>query len=398
MRICRHVAPPDRDGTALGVTVTERIAVVGGGIAGASAAYFLVEAAPDSEVVLLEAEEHLAMHTTGRSAALLLENDGTRSIRSLVRASVDFLRGPPEELVDAPVVVPREVMHVGGPDQGGSIDRLLAENASGAIPTIEISADEARSRFPALRPEAVNRVALDTGAADIDVHGLHQAYLRGLRRAGGRVAASHRVDAAVSDGDGWRLETTGGNLTADVLVNTAGAWGDLVARRAGIPAVGLEPRRRTAFNVTGPGPEVAGWAMVADVDMRFYVKPDGTQLLCSLAEENPSEPCDARPEETDVALAIDRINAATTLGIRAVNSTWTGLRTFVPDRSMVIGPEPGRPSFVWCVGQGGTGIMTSPGAGRLVADLVLRGEPSGHFDDTGLVLDDVLPDRFRSST
>ena len=289
-------------------------------------------------------------------------------------------------------------MHVGGPDQGGSIDRLLVENALGAIPTIEISTDEARSRFPALRPEAIDRVALDTGAADIDVHGLHQAYLRGLRRAGGRVAVSHRVDAAVSDGDGWRLETTGGNLTADVLVNTAGAWGDLVARRAGMPTVGLEPRRRTAFNVTGPGPEVAGWAMVADVDMRFYVKPDGTQLLCSLAEENPSEPCDARPEERDVALAIDRINAATTLGIRAVNSTWTGLRTFVPDRSMVIGPEPGRPSFVWCVGQGGTGIMTSPGAGRLVADLVLRGEPSGHFDDTGLVLDDVLPDRFRSPT
>ncbi len=398
MRVCRHVPPLDRDGIPPGVGVTERIVVVGGGIAGASAAYFLVEAARDCEVVLLEAEEHLAMHTTGRSAALLLENDGTRSIRSLVRASVDFLRGPPEELVDAPVVVPREVMHVGGPDQGGSIDRLLAENASGAIPTIEIRADEARSRFPALRLEAVDRVALDTGAADIDVHGLHQAYLRGLRRAGGRVATSHRVDAAVPDGDGWRLETTGGNLTADVIINTAGAWGDLVARRAGMPVVGLAPRRRTAFNVTGPGPEVAGWAMLADVDMRFYVKPDGTQLLCSLAEENPSEPCDARPEETDVALAVHRINAATTLGIRTVNSTWTGLRTFVPDRSMVIGPEPGHPSFVWCVGQGGTGIMTSPGAGRLVADLVLHGESSDHFDGTGLVLDDVLPDRFRRPT
>ena len=131
--------------------------------------------------------------------------------------------------------------------------------------------------------------------------------------------------------------------------------------------------------------------------MRFYVKPDGSQLLCSLAEENPSEPCDPRPEESDVALAIDRINAVTTLGIRAVSSAWTGLRTFVPDRSMVIGPEPGCPAFIWCVGQGGTGIMTSPGAGRLVADLVERGEPSSCFRDTGLVLGDVLPDRFRSS-
>ena len=202
--------------------------------------------------------------------------------------------------------------------------------------------------------------------------------------------------SAVVDGDRWRVETTGDDLIVDVVVNAAGAWGDLVAERAGVMPVGLEPRRRTAFSVNGPTPEVAAWAMVADVDLQFYVKPDGPQLLCSLAEENPSEPCDARHDEADVALAIDRINRATTLGIRAVNSTWTGLRTFVPDRSMVIGPDPGRPSFVWCVGQGGTGIMTSPGVGRLVADLVLSGEPSDHFDDTGLVIDDVLPDRFRS--
>ena len=173
--------------------------MVGGGIAGASAAYLLADVIPDSEVVLLEAEKHLAMHTTGRSAALLLENYGTRSVRSLAQASVSFLHDPPEELVDVPILTPREVMHIGGPDQSESIDRLLAENASGANPTVEISMSEAVSRFPALRPDVVDRVVLDDGAADIDVHGLHQAYVRGLRRAGGRVAVSHRVDAAISD-------------------------------------------------------------------------------------------------------------------------------------------------------------------------------------------------------
>lgn len=372
-----------------------RIAVVGGGIAGASAAYHLARATPEVEVVLLEAESQLAMHTTGRSAALLLENDGTRSIRSLVQASVDFLRDPPEELVEAPIVTPREVMHIGDPKQSGSIDRLLTENATGAIPSVEISVDEAIARFPAIDPNVIDRVVLDSGAGDIDVHGLHQAYIRGLRRAGGRVATSHRVDAAVIDGDRWRVETTDNDLIVDAVVNTAGAWGDLVAERAGVMPIGLEPLRRTAFNVHGPTAEVAAWAMVADVDLKFYVKPDGPQLLCSLAEENPSEPCDARHDEADVALAIDRINRATTLGIRAVNSAWTGLRTFAADRSMVIGPEPELPSFIWCVGQGGTGIMTSPGVGRLASDLLIEGKPSSHFNETGLILADVLPDRFR---
>ena len=135
--------------------------------------------------------------------------------------------------------------------------------------------------------------------------------------------------------------------------------------------------------------------MIADIDLRFYCKPDGKQLLCSLAEENPSEPCDAKHDEADVALAIERINAATTLDIRSVQTAWTGLRTFAPDRSMVIGSDSDDHSFFWCVGQGGTGIMTSPGVGRLLADLLTEGKPSEHFEKTGLKHEDVSPDRFR---
>jgi D-arginine dehydrogenase len=218
--------------------------------------------------------------------------------------------------------------------------------------------------------------------------------VRGLRRGGGRIATSTRVDAARPDGDGWRLDTTDGEVGADVVVNAAGAWGDVVAVSAGVEPIGHQPCRRTAFMVNGPGGDTSGWAFTADVEHRWYVKDDGPQMLCSLGEETPSEPCDAKPEEVDVALAIERINEATTLAIRSVNSSWTGLRTFAPDRSLVIGPDPNRPAFVWCVGQGGCGIQTSAGAGRLLADLALGGDPSATFG--GADISGLLPGRFRA--
>jgi len=139
----------------------------------------------------------------------------------------------------------------------------------------------------------------------------------------------------------------------------------------------------------------AGWPLVADVDHNWYVKPDGSQFLCSPADEEPSEPCDAKPEEIDIAMAIDRINSATTLDIRHVASSWAGLRTFSPDRSMVIGPDPDDPTFVWCVGQGGTGIQTAPAAGQLVSDLIGLGSPGPKLADYELDLDNLLPGRFR---
>ena len=147
--------------------------------------------------------------------------------------------------------------------------------------------------------------------------------------------------------------------------------------------------------VPAPHRDAVGWPLTADIEHRWYLKPDGTQLLCSPGDETPSEPCDARPEEIDIAIAIDRINEATTLNIRSISSSWAGLRTFSPDGSMVIGPEPSRPNFVWCVGQGGTGIQTAPGAGRLVADLVIRGAPGPSFAEVRLDLAGLLPDRFR---
>ena len=370
------------------------MAVIGGGIAGVSVAHHLLRIDPDLDVVLLEMESTLAHHTTGRSAALLLENLGTPSMRILSSASLDHLRHTPDDLVDSPLLAPRPVLHVGTVEQDEAVDRMLAEGIDSATtPTMEVDVDEAMRLFPPLRRDLVYRAIVEPDSADIDVGGLHQSFVRGFRRAGGRIATSTRVDAATPDGDGWRLDTTEGSVGADVVVNCAGAWGDVVAATAGVASVGLQPFRRTAFMVDGPGLDTSGWAFAGDIDHQWYLRDDGPQMFCSLAEENPSEPCDPKPEELDVALAIERLNEATTLGIRSVNSAWVGLRTFAPDRSMVIGPDSERPSFIWCVGQGGTGIQTSAGAGRLTADLALGGEPSAAF--AGLDLDEVRPGRFR---
>ena len=373
----------------------KRVGVVGGGIAGASAAYHLLKADRSLEIILVEAEDQLGYHTTGRSAALLLENDGTESTRSIVQASVDFLLNPPEGLTENVFVRPRDVMHIATFEQSASVDRFLEENSNGRIPTKEISKSEAKKRFPALREEGLDRVVVDEGAGDIDVHCLHQAYLNNFRKNGGQIKPSTRIDSATRNGDHWNLETKMGEIPVDAIVNASGAWGDRVASRAGIEPVGLQPRRRTAFTVNSSEPNIQKWGMIADIDLQFYCKPDGQQLLCSLAEENPSEPCDAKHDEADVALAIERINAATTLDIRSVQTAWTGLRTFAPDRSMVIGPDTTDDSFFWCVGQGGTGIMTSPGVGRLLADLFTAGKPSEHFYKTGLKQEDIFPNRFR---
>ncbi|HMS46913.1 NAD(P)/FAD-dependent oxidoreductase [Candidatus Microthrix sp.] len=377
------------------------IAIIGGGIAGVSAAYWLARHPSAPSVTVLEAEETLAHHTTGRSAAQLIPNLGAEPLRPLTLASVPFFHAPPEGFAEFPLVTPRAVITVAPPGDEVALDEQLSAARAVDPGAREIDIDEACALFPGLRPEACGRAMLEPSGDDIDVAALHQAFTVGARRAGATIERSWRLETAersVLEGDAssngtferqagggwadrWLLGADDGRtLTARLVVNAAGAWGDVVAGICGVAGVGLQPRRRTAFMTPSTFDGSSAWPMVVDVAHRWYAKPDGTQFLCSPADETLSPPCDSKPEELDVALAIDLINQATTLGIRTVSSAWAGLRTFAPDESMVIGPDPEVPSFVWCVGQGGTGIQTAPAAGRLLADLTLDGAPSPFFD------------------
>jgi len=372
------------------------VVVVGGGIAGASAAYHLAQSGRCDRVSLLEAEAQLAHHTTGRSAALLIENYGAGPVRPLTTASLDFFHDPPGDLVDHHVIEPRGILTVAtSPADNELFEQQLADGSAITHPVVELSIDEATRLAPHIVFGPDYRVMYEGHAHDIDVAAVQQAFVRGATRSGSEIHTTRRVDAARQDGDGWLVETTTGDLHADVVVNAAGAWGDMVAAGAGIAPVGLQPMKRTAFMVASPFETSKQFPFVAEVNHTWYLGPDGSQFLCSPADEMPSEPCDARADEIDIARTIDLLNANTRLGIRSVASHWAGLRTFAPDRAMVIGPDPDHPNFIWCVGQGGTGIQTSPGAGRLVADLATTGYPSNHFDGTGLDPAALAADRFR---
>lgn len=364
------------------------VVVIGGGIAGVSVGHYLAEAGLD--VTLVEREPQLASHTTGRSAAVLYESYGSRSNQRLTAASLGFFRSPPDELVDVPLVRRRGVLLVARPSQ---LESLRAEESHG-VGLQPVSPAEAGSMVPVLRTELLGGALLELQAADLDVAGIHQAFVRGMRRSGATIRTSSPVEALVRSRGRWMVHVPEAAIATPVVVNAAGAWCDVIAEMAGVEPIGLVPLRRTAFMVPGRS-EWSDWPVVVDVDQRWYFKPDGEQLLCSPAEEQPSPPCDARPREVDIALAIERINRATTLDIRTVRSSWTGLRSFVADRSMVIGFDRTADGFFWLAGQGGTGIQTSPGAGRLAAALIAIGEPPDDLRQYGVRPEDYSPDRLR---
>jgi D-arginine dehydrogenase len=366
------------------------VAVIGGGIAGVSAAYELTRAG--CSVTLLEAESVLASHATGRSAALYFENYGALPNRALTRASRPFFDAPPEGLVDHPLLAKRGAMWIGTADQKQVLQAHLAESEAGNHPGRWLSPSKARALVPVLRIDYLGGAVFEPASLDLDVAGLHQAFVRGLRRAGGEVRVSSPVTRLDRPGSQWIVASGSDQIRVDVVVNAAGAWGDEIADLAEARPVGLVPMRRTAFTVPGES-SYRHWPLVADAENQFYFRPDGSQLLCSLAEERASPPEDARPDEIDIALAIERINVATTLGIRVVRSSWTGLRTFVADRAMVIGFDPEIDGFFWLVGQGGTGIQTAPAAALLTAGLITTGAPPADLVQYGVDVAGLSPAR-----
>lgn len=357
--------------------------VVGGGIAGASAAWAL--AAGGAEVVLVEQEAQAGHHATGRSAAVTNETVGHPVVGALARAGRPFLDTPPPGFVDHPLLTPRGLLWVA--EDPTALDALVAPAAR------RIDAAAVLGLVPDLQPGwAMAGGVYEEGAKAIDVATLLQGYLRGLRRRGGEVLTGCRVAGLSRDDVGWTVElggphhdgdvgavgsgATGVVIRCDVVVNAAGAWGDVVAAAAGVAPVGLAALRRTACIVAVPGGhDVTHWPLVMDAGGTFYAEPEPGGLLLSPADETPDEPGDARPEELDIALALDRLRDATTLPVRSVRRAWAGLRTFAPDRVPVAGFAPDAPGFYWLVGQGGGGIKTAPALAALAAADILGDQP-----------------------
>nr|WP_315431627.1 FAD-binding oxidoreductase [uncultured Albidiferax sp.] len=353
------------------------VIILGAGIAGASLAWRL---AGQRSVALLERESQPGYHATGRSAAMFMESYGPPMVRALTRASRAFYLQPPEGFADVPLVHPRGVLYLASPGQEAQLASTRSALASTCPGLVELDAASTLARVPCLRPEMVRGALYDGGAQDLDVHALHQGFLRGFRRKAGAHSAELRTGVELTrarhDGQYWTLEFADGqSLRARTVVNAAGAWADALAALFGAAPIGLVPHRRSAFTFPVPeGLDASGWPAVVGVDESYYFKPDAGQLLGSPANADATVPHDVVPEELDIAMGIHQIESVTTLHIRRPGSTWAGLRSFVPDGEIVIGFDAHCPGFFWLAAQGGYGIQSAAGASAL-ADALIRGLP-----------------------
>jgi len=361
------------------------VVVIGAGIAGSAAAAHL---SADRRVALIEAEDAPGYHTTGRSAAIWILNYGPPDVRVLTGLSREAFEHPPEGFTDVPLAQHRGIVFLAPPDQKAQLEQMLNEG----LGLREASLAEIRERVPALKPDYAVAAAVEEDAFDMDVAALHQGYLKQLRANGGTLTVRSRAGAIKRERAVWHIETSSGAwFEAPVLVNAAGAWGDVVAEQAGVEKLGLVPKRRTGV-IIDPAPfDCHAWPMVNDVDHTWYIRPEArTKLMVSPADETDMHPHDVQPDELDIAIAIDRMQQALDIEVRRVEHTWAGLRTFAPDRNFVLGFDPAHEGFFWCVGQGGYGIQTAPAAGKLVADLIAGRDPGA----AAAVIPGMSPARF----
>ena len=369
------------------MAVAADVIVIGAGIAGVSVAS---ELAATARVIVLEREPRPGYHATGRSAAFFVVSYGNAAVRAITAASEPFYRSPPRGFSDVPLLRRRPCVFFGRPDQHAAMQSLHGE-----VPSLQrLDPEQVRERVPVILPGYLEGGLLDSTGGDLDVDAILQGFLRRLRGRGGKLYPGREV-LGLSRGNGtWTVVTGEQALTAPLVVNAAGAWVDEIARLAGLGPLGLQPKRRTALLIDAPaGHDITDWPLMVNVAEEFYFKPDAGALLLSPADETPSPPCDARPEELDVALAVDRFETATGLEVSRVTHRWAGLRTFAPDKTFVVGFDPRTEGFFWLAGQGGYGVQTSPGMAKLAAALVTGASPleqAGSGDD---LVRQLAPDR-----
>jgi D-arginine dehydrogenase len=375
------------------VTETD-VVIVGAGIAGASAAYAL---APHARVVVIEREERPGYHSTGRSAALFSATYGNAPVRALARAGRAFLESPPPGFAATPLLAPRGSVVYGAAAQGDALAARCEEWRATGTEVRMLSGAELRTLVPPLRTGVAEVGILEPGARDIDVDALHQGFLRGAKAAGATFVMNAELLAAEFAAGRWRLQTNAGEFGARTLVNASGAWADRVAQIAGVVPLGIQPLRRTAVifecgRFAGPQP----WPMAVNADETLYFKADAGRFLASPADQTPTPPCDAQPEELDVATVIDRLERETLFEVKRLTAKWAGLRSFAPDRTPVCGFDPRQAAFFWLAGQGGYGIKTSPALSALAAALILQRAIPAALRDEGVEPAALSPARLRA--
>jgi glycine/D-amino acid oxidase-like deaminating enzyme len=352
--------------------------IIGGGIAGASAAGRL---AALGRVTLLEAEPALGYHASGRSAALFEATYGKPTTVALNRASHDY-----HATEDGGFLSPRGLMLVGTEDEEETFLHEL-----GLMEMQRVSVEDARKIVPILNPDTVRFAGVHDEAWDLDTDRMIQHFAR-QARGNGEVVTNAPVSAIDRTAAGWRVRAGAHDYEARVLVNAAGAWADRIAEMAGIAPLGLTPLRRSMARLPAPGGhDVSRWPMMLGVGETWYAKPDAGKLLVSPADEDPAEPHDAWADDMVLAEGLARYEERVTEPVTRLETSWAGLRTFAPDRALVLGPDPTDTAFVWSAGQGGYGFQTAPAASALVAALVSGAQPDLPAD----IVAALKPDRLR---
>ncbi len=368
------------------------VVIVGAGVAGLSVAWRL---ASRRRVVVLERESQPGYHTSGRSAAQFAQTFEPPAMRRLAVASRDFFEHPPDGFADHPIAAPRSSLVLARPGQEAALRAELDACAALGIVARLVDEAEARRLFPPLVPGLFSAGLDDPEAKDLDVDLILQGYLKGMRAGGARLATDAEVTGLERRGGLWHAVTRAGDFAAPIVVDAAGAWADQVARLAGVAPLGLVPKRRTALVFYPPaGADTSSWAHTGDLDETWYVKPQPGQFMASLSDAAPSPPCDAQPEEIDIAQAIFNVEQATSLRIARPRRTWAGLRSFLPDEQAAVGFAPETEGFFWLAGQGGVGILTSPALSRAAASLIETGELPADLRALGLAAGDLAPARF----
>jgi len=361
--------------------------VIGAGIAGTSVAYFLSNHA---KVIVLERESQPGVHSTGRSAALFSETYGSPQVRALTRASRSFLERPPRGFVENPLLAQRGALVIGTQERAAQIENDF-ELMRAHTPQLQlVGAGQMRALVPVLESQFAHTGLFEPGAADIDVNSLHQGFIRGVKQRGSSLECGVQIHSIERDGGEWLLEVAmrgaqPHSLRAPLVIDAAGAWADEVAALARVAPLGIEPRRRSAFLFQPPeGVATAHWPFVTSVEEDFYFKPDAGLLLGSPANADPVRPHDVQAEELDIALAIDRIERATTMRIERPLRPWAGLRSFVADGGLVGGFDPAARGFFWLAALGGYGIQTCAAMGEACAHFALGRALPAQLTDAGV--------------